>query len=100
MEFKIPKELEKVPVVFGIPLKTVVFIIITSLFFMFTVFTNFLISLICPVLLVIYIWMKKKFKREGELFEYIKYLTDSKIILMDTPIKRIINNKSVENENN
>jgi len=100
MEFKIPKQLEKVPVVFGLPLKTVVFIVVSGLLFFFLMMTNFLVSLICPILVICYMMLNKKFKREGELLEYIKYTTDNQVILFDTPLKNIINNKLNNNENN
>lgn len=93
MNYRVPKELEKVPVVFGLPLKTVVFVVISALLFVFLMVVNFLFALIFPILVGSYIYINKRFKKNGEFLNFIKYSSASKVINFDKTIEQLLNNK-------
>lgn len=90
MEYKTPKVLEKKPIVAGFNLKMVVIIVVCSLLFMFMVFTNFLISLIFPIVAGGYVYMEKKYPGPGELTKVITYQTAVKCIHIDQNIRHMI----------
>ncbi|CAZ97235.1 MULTISPECIES: hypothetical protein [Zobellia] len=91
MKHKIPKELEKVPIVLGLELKKVIFITIAALLFVFLMVTNLLLALVFPILVVIYIYIANKFKKEGEFLNYIKYNLNPKVIIFDKTIEELLN---------
>jgi len=93
MTHRTPKELEKVPVVFGFPLKTVIFIIVAALLFISLMVVNFMLALAFPVLVGIYIYITRKFKKKGELINYMKFSFSSKVIKFDKTIEELLNNK-------
>lgn len=93
MTHKTPKELEKVPIVFGFELKVVIMIIVATMLFIFLMTVNFLLALLFPVLVAIYIYFSQKFKKKGELLNYLKYSTGSKVIKFDKTIEELLNNK-------
>ncbi len=91
MRHKIPKELEKVPIVLGLELKKVIFVIMAALLFVFLMATNLLLALVFPFLVAVYIYIVSKFKKEGEFLNYIKYNLNPKIILFDKTIEELLN---------
>lgn len=93
MNYKIPKELEKTPIIAGIELKKVVFIIVSVLAFVFLVSKSFLLAIILPIATGIYIFLSKKFSKQGELICYLKYLSTPKITSFNKTIDQLLNNK-------
>lgn len=93
MSFKVPKELEKVPIVFGFELKVVVLLIVSLLLFLMLLTVNFLLGLVFPLLVGIYIYLGTKYSKTGELANYLKYHSESKVIKFDKTIKQLLTNK-------
>jgi len=91
MNHKVPKEIEKVPVVGGLELKTVVIIIISGLLFLFLLSVNFLMALILPVIVGLYVFFSTKFKKEGEMFIYLRYLSSKKVVKFDKTVEKLLN---------
>ncbi|UOB16655.1 hypothetical protein [Abyssalbus ytuae] len=91
MRHKIPKELERVPIVLGLELKKVIFIVMAALLFVFLIATNLLLALFFPGLVAVYIYISNKFKKEGELLNYLKYTFNPKIIIFDKTIEELLN---------
>ena len=91
MKHKVPKELEKVPIVLGLELKKVVFIVIAALLFVFLMATNLLLAMFFPFLVAVYIYIANKFRKEGEFLNYIKYAFSPKVILFDKTIEQLLN---------
>lgn len=91
MEFRTPKELEKKPVVFGIPLGVVVISLFAVALVSVMAFKNKLLSALFFMLYIGYIYLYKKFPRGGELMEYIRNSITNQYILFDQPIDQIVN---------
>lgn len=89
MRHKIPKELERVPIVLGLELKKVIFIVIAAMLFIFLIATNVILALLFPLLVGIYIYIANKFKKEGEFLNYIKYNLNPKVITFDKTIEEL-----------
>lgn len=90
MRHKIPKELEKVPIVLGLELKKVVFIVMAALLFVFLMATNLLLAIFFPFLVAAYIYIASQFRKEGEFLNYIKYTLNPKVILFDKTIEQLL----------
>ena len=74
MQFKIPKELEKVPIIAGLPLKLVVLLVVGLVgFFMMLSAAGFFIAVIPLVIIGFIIYLSKRFPRQGELLCLISY---------------------------
>ena len=98
MEFKTPKELEKVPIVMGFELIKVVMILASALYFLFLFANHFVMSLVLPVLTTIYILIDAKFARSGELISFLKYIFSPKIIRFNKTIQELLIQTDYENE--
>ena len=96
MEYKTPKVLERKPIVGGFNLKVVIIIVGCSLLFLFTVYTNFFISLIFPAIAVTFVYMEKKYPGKGELLKVISYQAATKCIHVDRDITQMIVKKIKE----
>lgn len=70
MEFKTPKCLEKVPMVFGYPVITAMIVIVCLMFFLFTVFKLVLLSMVFLIIPLFYLYLIKKYPRRGECKEF------------------------------
>jgi hypothetical protein len=93
MKFRCLKVLEKAPEVMGFNLGVVAVIVVCGLGFLFTVFSNFFISLIFPITLAIYFFFDKKFPGKGELNQYIQYIISEHCIKFNQQIKCLIKTK-------
>ncbi|MBL3659105.1 hypothetical protein JL102_23395 [Fulvivirga sp. 2943] len=91
MKHKIPKELERTPIVLGIELKKVVFIIMAALLFVFLMTVNLLLAIFFPFLVGVYLYISKKFSKKGEFLNYIKYSMNPKVITFNKTINQLLN---------
>lgn len=90
MKFKTPKVLERKPIIGGFDLQLVIIMVICIMLFLFTVFTNFLLSLIFPLILVVLLVIKKKYPKKGDFIEFIKYNREYKCIIFDKKVKELL----------
>ena len=90
MRHKTPKELAQVPIIAGLELKKVVFIVGAGLMCIFLFLTNLFLALLFPFVVGINIYLANKYKKEGELLSFIKYSFGSKAILFDHSVKELI----------
>lgn len=93
MEYRIPKVLEKKPVVGGFDLKAVMVIVICTLAAVFTVFTSFLMSMVFIAICVVYLRIDKKYPKQGELTRLLKYQSSVKCVRINQQIKTLIKRK-------
>jgi len=93
MRYKVPKDLEKVPIIAGFELKSVVLIAVATLICLFTLTINFLLSLVCPAIVGIYVYLRRKYRKDGELLNLLKYTFTPKVIIFDKTIDQLLNKR-------
>ncbi len=78
MKFYTPKVFEKKPIIMGFDLGAVVVIVGAVLAFLFTVFVHFWVSLLFPIIAIVYVSIQNKFPEEGAMIRFIKYQFEEK----------------------
>jgi hypothetical protein len=85
-EYKIPKVLEKRPVIAGFDLSSIVVLTASSLMFVFTAFKSLLLSLLFLIVAIAYVKIKKKYPRKGQVKTLIRYNSSAQCVRIDRTI--------------
>ncbi len=90
MKYKVPKEVEKVPIVAGLPIGSVVVVILSVLLAIVSMSTSYYVSLFFLTVGGGYVAFENSYPREGQALDVLRFHINPKVIRFNKPIDKLI----------